>query len=84
MKLLDENVQVHNIFEEHDVGRVDYKLKIRGKDNLKTAASRKIVLNSCSDLIDYIKPFQKQSIINKQPKREWNEKMKKLQQKGFN
>ena len=50
LKILDANVQVHNLGEERNVGLVNYELSIRGKNNLESV-SRKIVLNRAEDLI---------------------------------
>ena len=59
LKILDDNVQVHNLGEERNVGLVNYELSIRGKKNLESV-SRKIVLKRAEDLVqDSPKSFKK-------------------------
>ena len=50
LKMLDENVQVHNLGEERNVGLVNYELSIIGKNNLDRV-SRKIILKQAEDLV---------------------------------
>ena len=50
LKMLDENVQVHNLGEERNVGLVNYELSIIGKNNLDSV-SRKIILKQAEDLV---------------------------------
>ena len=50
LQTLDDNVPVHNLQSERQVGEVNYGLHIRGKQNLATV-SRKMVINRSIDLI---------------------------------
>ena len=52
---LDENVQVHNILDERNVGCVNHGIQIRGKECLNTI-SRKMILNSSFDLVEKMDP----------------------------
>ena len=83
---LDKNVQTHNIGEERNVGMVNYELSIRGKGNLDSV-SRKLVLNRSADLLkencNSFKNYRKAAADIKKIRVEWNEKMKELEQKGF-
>ena len=38
LKMLDENVQVHNMGEERNVGLVNYDISIIGKNNLDSVS----------------------------------------------
>ena len=49
-QMLEENVQVHNLGEERNVGLVNYELSIIGKNNLDSV-SRKIILKQAEDLV---------------------------------
>ena len=40
LKILDDNVQVHNLGEERNVGLVNYELSIRGKTILKLSLEK--------------------------------------------
>ena len=40
LKILDANVQVHNLGEERNVGLVNYELSIRGKNNLESVSRK--------------------------------------------
>ena len=87
LSTLDSNVQVHNIYEERNVGMINHELWIRGKENLQTA-SRKVVINKSVDLLPKnmlidIKKFRKQVKIVEEIRVNWNEKMKELQTKVF-
>ena len=84
---LDENVQVHNILEEINVGCVNHGIQIRGKECLNTI-SRKMILNSSFDLVEKMDPskfkkFRHHASEIKYLKTQWNEKMKALQEKGY-
>ena len=86
LKILDANVQVHNLGEERNVGLVNYELSIRGKNNLESV-SRKIVLNRAEDLIqdtsNSYKKFKKEAKHIQEIKVKWSEKMKALEKEGF-
>lgn len=82
---LDENVKVHNIGEERNVGLINYELSIRGKENLGSA-SRKVVLKRSADLIQEkgteFSRFKKEAKEIEEIKIDWNEKMKELAKEG--
>ena len=40
LRILDDNVQVHNLGEERNVGLVNYELSIRGKKILKASPEK--------------------------------------------
>ena len=87
LETLNNNAQVHNLQSERQVGETNYGLHIRGKKNLSTV-SRKMVINRCSDLIKKkktgeFKKFRKEAKKIKDLKLQWNEKMKVLQEKGY-
>ena len=78
------NVQVNNLDEENTVGCANYET---GISNLESA-SRKIVLNRCSDLLKKTDPsrftsYRKRALAIKKLKTEWNLKMTGLEQKGY-
>lgn len=78
---LDE-VQIHNLGEEHSAGFLNYKLDIRGRQNLE-AASHKMVLNKSFDLINQstesYKKFRKPAAEIKEIKLMWNKKMEEME-----
>ena len=87
ISLLDRNVPTHNLGEERSVGFINYEIGIRGKRNLESA-SKKMVINKSSDLIEGSKndfrKFRKQANEIDKIKKNWNEKMKKLAEDGYN
>ena len=87
LSILDNNVQVHNIGKERNVGMINYKLSIRGKENLQ-AVSHEVVANKFMDLLQknmstYIKKLRKQAKLVEEIRVNWNEKLKELEAKGF-
>ena len=87
LKMDQSKVQVHNLGEENTVGCVNYEIGIRGKSNLESA-SRKIVLNKCSDLLKKVdlkklRTYRKEALEIKKVKSEWNLKMKALEEEGY-
>ena len=78
-------VQNHNSNEEQSVGFVNYKLEIRGKQNLESV-SYKMVLNKSADLtIKNLSVFRKHknALKIKELRLQWNQKMKVLEDNGF-
>ena len=77
---------IHNLSEERGVGFINYELDIRGKANLKSA-STKMILNKSFDLItsqnQNLRKFIKSAKVIKEMKREWNERMRKYEEAGF-
>ena len=83
---LDENVQVHNLGEERNVGLVNYELSIRGKLNLESV-SRKVVLKRAEDIVQSQSKtfmlFKKEAKCIEDVKVKWSAKMKELEKEGF-
>ena len=82
-----DKTTVHNLAEERSVGSINNELKIRGKRNLESA-SRKLVLNKSFDLIEKRNPkeylnFRKPAQDISNLKKEWQEKMKLLEDEAF-
>ena len=83
-----EFVDVHNIGEERNVGSFNYACTVRvGSRNLQSA-SRKVVIKSSADVLDRVSPkefrkYKQQSNEIETIKVTWNEKMRKLQEKGY-
>ena len=74
---------MHNLSEERSIGFYNYEIGIRGK-RFTEAASKKIVLNRSSDLIEDVtdKDFRKYGSIVKEIKAlkdDWHKKMEELQ-----
>ena len=87
LKKLDDNVPTNNLLSERFVGETNYGLHIRGKRNLDRV-SRKMVVNKCSELIarkgsgEFMK-YRRAAKDIKELRIEWNEKMKALQDQGY-
>ena len=84
---IDQNkIQVHNIGEERSVGLFNYEIGIRDKKNIE-AASRKMILSKASDLLKKescsLHRMRSQAKEIKELKVAWNERMAKLQDKGY-
>ena len=81
LKILDDNVQVHNLREERNVGLVNYELSIGWKKNLESV-SRKIVLKRAEDLVQdspkSFKKFKKEAQCIQDIKVKWSKQMKEL------
>ena len=79
-----EKAEIHNLGEERNVGFLNYKLDIRGKQHFETA-SRKMVLNKSMDLItqsgEGYKKFRKAATEIKEIKLNWNERIKEMEEK---
>ena len=87
LKTLDDNVPVHNLAQERNVGCVNYGLSISGKDNLQTV-SRRHVIKSAMNLIEKHPPssfrkFKHQATEIKKLTAQFNEKMALLQEEGY-
>ena len=88
LEMLDTYVDPHNIGAERDVGSFNYACTVRvGSRNLESA-SRKVVIKSSADVLDRVSPgefrkYKPQSKEIESIKVTWNEKMRKLQEKGY-
>ncbi|XP_066926157.1 uncharacterized protein [Clytia hemisphaerica] len=88
LEKLDAYVDVHNIGEERNVGSFNYACTVRvGSRNLESA-SRKVVIKSSADVLAKVSPgefrkYKAQSKAIESIKVNWNEKMRKLQEKGY-
>ena len=83
MKKLDSKyVPLNNLGEEIIAGLTYYEINIRGKRNW-SSVSKKIVLNRSTDLLEDnssdLKKFKKPADNIKEIRKQWEEKMIKLQ-----
>ena len=87
MKKLDsKHVPLHNLGEEINAGLTNYEINIRGKRNL-SSVSKKIILNRSTDLLEDnssdLKKFKKAADNIKEIRKQWEEKMIKLQNDSY-
>ena len=80
-----DNVQIHNLGEERNVGFINYQLDVRGKDNLE-AVSRKLVLNKSGALnlsSRNFRKFRKPAAEIQEYKLSWNAQMEEMERVGY-
>ena len=85
-KSILSDTPIHNLAEERNVGRLNFELNFRGRNQFKTS-SQNLVLNKSTDLIrsnfEHLGKFKVQAKQIKELKQQWSRKMEEIEKEGM-